>query len=144
MIFGKLQYSQEKKFLKPPKKPHSKKLFWFILPFRAAGMIRKVILIFPILQDKEQRDPDASAGEIGSFLRAPNAKVSKTKPKSLLVFSTGGEKASEEEKDVGADQVKSYSVICPPNIHMKVQKTLYFVTVEPVWAPSEGRGHAGW
>lgn len=102
------------------------------MPFRAAGMIRKVILIFPILQDKEQRDPDASAGEIRSFLCATNAKVSKTKPKSLLVFSTGGEKASEGEKDVGADQVKSYSVIRLPNIHMKVQKTLYFVTVEPV------------
>lgn len=77
-------------------------------------MIRKLILVFPILQDKEQRDPNGSAGEIRSFLHAPNAKVSKTKSNSLLVFSTGEEKASEGEKDVGADQVKSYSVIRPP------------------------------
>lgn len=145
VTFGKLQSSQE-----ISKRKHSKKsLLWFILmPFRAAGMIIKVILIFPILQDKEQRDPDSSAGEIRSFLRAPNAKVSKTKWNSLSVFSTGGEKASEGEKDVGDDQVKSYCGIRPPNSHMKVKKNLYFVTVEPVWAPSKGRGKsvipAGW
>lgn len=95
-------------------------------------MIRKLILIFPNLQDKEQRDPDASAGEIRSFLCAQNAKVSKTKANSLLVFSTGGEKASEGEKDVGTDQVKSYNVICPLHVHMNVLKNLYFVNVEPV------------